>query len=748
MITNNIAITLKKLWGNNRINYSIRIFISLLGVALPCWLNGITQAITPLILGVFASALAETENTLSERVKSLIITLLSFSIATYSVTLLYPYPLLFTLGLFTSTFGFIMLGAIGPRYASISFGSLIIAIYTMLLANNLNASPSSLIWGQSHYLLLGASWYGAVSLLWLFFWPFQAIKENLSTLFKSLSDALDQNNEAFSDPQTQALHPFQIHAAKTNALVVNDFNKAKMSLLRLIRQGSIKDKNQDLLNMYFIAQDIHEKINAFHSEIPQIKNAFIHSDVVFRVQKLLQLQAKACLNISWVLRLKTQYQHNDENKRALKQLQDSVAYIQSRPEYQGTTSVLQLESLLENLTTIELLLLDVCQSRPSQEDKEIADSQPQGFVENILQIKSQFTLKSLLFRHAIRLSVTLCCGYGIIQAFEFHRGYWILLTILFVCQSNYSDTHSKLTQRISGTVLGLLVGFPLLVLFPDLNGQLFLMLIFGVLFFAFRNTHYTSATAFITLLVLMSFNQFGEGYSVILPRLRDTLIGCFLAVIAARFILPDWHAHRLRGIMKDSLTANREYLAQIIPQYKTGSSDTVTYRVARRKAHNEDALLSTAIQNMLIEPGRYRVTVEESFRFLCLNHAMLSNISALGAHRVPVQNPNTFRAFCALHLEIQENLNRLIEKIAHPDMASDQELAPLQGPAIEELNASKTEKKCSLKINPCADKNRDAAKNNSDAILFEPLNLIHSILLEMNQVSSLLLENTLNKSKT
>ncbi len=42
--------------------------------------------------------------------------------------------------------------------------------------------------------------------------------------------------------------------------------------------------------------------------------------------------------------------------------------------------------------------------------------------------------------------MTLSCG--IIQGFDIERGYWILLTTLFVCQPNYSATRQKLTARV------------------------------------------------------------------------------------------------------------------------------------------------------------------------------------------------------------------------------------------------------------------------------------------------------------
>ncbi|URU62230.1 YccS/YhfK family membrane protein (plasmid) [Escherichia coli] len=45
--------------------------------------------------------------------------------------MLFPWPWLFAIGLTLSTSGFILLGGLGQRYATIAFGALLIAIYTM-----------------------------------------------------------------------------------------------------------------------------------------------------------------------------------------------------------------------------------------------------------------------------------------------------------------------------------------------------------------------------------------------------------------------------------------------------------------------------------------------------------------------------------------------------------------------------------------------------------------------------------------
>ncbi len=183
-------------WANKTVNYSVLIFIALLGVVVPTWYYNLNTWVTPLILGVIAAALAERDDSFTGRLKGITLTFCCFALAAFSIELLFKTPLLFAIGLFVSTFGFIMLGAIGSRYSSIAFGSLLLAIYTML-----GAHQSSNIWFQPVLLLSGAAWYYIVSMVWHIFWPLQPVQQSLANVFNQLANYFDAKAELF--------HPIQ-----------------------------------------------------------------------------------------------------------------------------------------------------------------------------------------------------------------------------------------------------------------------------------------------------------------------------------------------------------------------------------------------------------------------------------------------------------------------------------------------------------------------------------------------------------
>ncbi|MBE3732075.1 TIGR01666 family membrane protein [Vibrio parahaemolyticus] len=700
-------------WANKTINYSILILITLLGVVIPAWYFGQNTLITPLILGVIAAALAESDDSFMGRIKALILTFICFAVAAFSIEILFHTPWLFATGLFISTFGFIMLGAIGPKYASIAFGSLLIAIYTML-----GAHESTNIWFQPLLLLTGAAWYYFMSMIWQMFWPLQPVQLSLANVFLALANYLDAKAKLFHPVTNLAPQPMRIEAARLNAATVTALNACKATLLTRSKRGHVDGPSDRFLNIYFIAQDIHERVSSSHYRYQDLATEFERSDVLFRFKYLLETQAQACRDIAQAIQLGNEYTHTDESILALAELQNSLAYLEEQQQGHWKRLLMQLTYLFNNLATVEKQLNNI--NNPDAERLEedtLADTNPHTLKAMWQRISANLHKDSMLFRHALRMSIALTIGYDIIQLFDIDRGYWILLTTLFVCQPNYSATRQKLTARVIGTLAGLLIGVPLLTFFPSQESQLVFIVVSGVMFFAFRMNNYGYATGFITLLVLFLFNQLGEGYAVVLPRLADTLIGCALAVAAVMFILPDWQSRRLHKVMSDAIDANKQYLDQIIGQYRIGKKDNLSYRIARRQAHNNDATLTSAISTMLAEPGKYRTAVDESFRFLTLNHAMLSYISALGAHRTRIEDESIHKLVLDAHRCIHQHLDVLHQQLHQHCEECD--LSNIDDAGLEQ------------RLNEWRDEDDSSAR-----MVLQQLHLIYRMLPELHSLAS------------
>ncbi|MBD9576935.1 YccS family putative transporter [Pseudomonas sp. BGr12] len=633
MLSSPLLQSLRRLWALDKFAYSLRVFVALSGVMLACWLQGRPELVIPLFLGVIASALAETDDHWLGRLQALLVTLACFTIASLAVELLFPYPPLFVAGLALSTFAMTLLGALGERYAAIASATLILSIYTMIGVDQRGGTPTD-FWHEPLLLVAGALWYGLLSVLWNALFANQPVQQSLAKLFLELGEYLKIKSTLLEPLRQLDVEAQRLALARQNGRVVVALNQAKETILARLSHGRPSPKISRYLKLYFIAQDVHERASSSHYPYNQLAEAFFHSDVLFRCQRLLNQQGKACKALAKAIQLRHPFDYND-SELALADLNASLEYLrqQGNPAWRGLLR--SLGALAANLTTLDRKLSGA--SNPDmlddEQDSTLLDRSPRSFKDALERIRLQVSPTSLLFRHALRLSLALAAGYGMLHLIHPTQGYWIMLTTVFVCQPNYGATRIRMVQRILGTLVGLVAGWALIDLFPNPLIQSLLAVVAGVAFFATRSTRYTLATAAITLLVLFCFNQVGDGYGLILPRLFDTLLGALIAGIAVFLVLPDWHGRSLHRLVGGTLACNSRYLREIMQQYANGKRDDLAYRTARRNAHNADATLSTTLSNMLLEPGHFRKDAEIGFRFLVLSHTLLSYLSALGAHR-------------------------------------------------------------------------------------------------------------------
>lgn len=643
-------LSLRKVFYSSNLLFSIRMLVSLTGSTLVPWYFGSVSLVIPLTLGVVAAGLTEIDTRLLSRCINILLTLVCFAIATFSVELLFNFPLLFIVGLVSSTFMFIMLGTLGQRYGVIAFGSLLIAAYTML-GHNLFDDNYTL----PCFLLLGALWYNIVSLIESIVQPIRTTQQTLANCFLKLSLYLDAKAAMFDPDETDGFRRQTLELTECNTQVINAFNDTKRSLFNRLKGFRGQSYIRKMLSYYFVAQDIHERASSSHGDYQALSEHFKHSDLLFRFARILNLQAKACAKLAVSIKLNQTYHHDPLFARYFAYLEEAIVQYQQHPNA-NMLFIKSLQNLYQNLQAIDLLLANIDTEQhlsKIQEDNQLIDEELTRFHDIFSRIKQNLTLKSSLFRHAIRMSLVLFVGYMVIFFSHLSHGYWIILTSLFVCQPNYSTTKYRLKLRVIGTILGIIIGIPLTYLFPSIEAQLVLIILTGWLFFLFKNSQYAYATAFITLLVFFSFSLIGESsISVAISRIVATLIGCFIAWFAVSFIWPDWKFRNLPKLLDRVCHDDSHYLALIGSQYVSGKTNDTKYRVARRAAHDSNADLSSLISLMTKEPHVKPDLIEKGFRLLTLNHTFISYLSTLGAHRDKNISPHTLELFDDVSLYI------------------------------------------------------------------------------------------------
>lgn len=623
----------RHLRGSDRYPECLRVLLALGGVVAWCFATDRIDAVISVLLGVIACALAETEDHWRNRLSTLLVTLVCFAVSSFAVQWLFPYPVLFAIGLPLSTFVLVMLGAISERYATVAGATLLLAVYTMIGADQ--AGSAAHPWHQPLLLLAGAAWYGVLSLSWSVLAPQQAVRHALARLFDALGDYLDGKAALFTPVHGVDRDALQLSLAMQNERVVEALNDTRLMLIDRIGSRRPRGAIAARLRLYFAAQDIHERISSAHHPYDALAEALFHSDMLFRCEHLLRLEAQACRQQADKLRLRQAAPANDNSLAAVEDLQSALAALRQLTQPPAAHLLRTLDALVANLSAIQAQLSG--NQRPGMpaagEESALQDPGPQTLREAWERIRMQLTPRSFRFRHAVRLGIALLVGYATLHLIHPRNGYWILLTTLLVCQPSYGATRLRLLQRVAGTVMGLVLGWITLRLLPFGPWQMPLIVASGVVFFAARLRRYPLATAAITLFVVLCFNQVGNGYEMMWPRLLDTLIGGAIAALAMHFVLPDWHGRRFDDVLIDMVRSDARYLSRIMAQYADGRRDDLEYRIARRDAHNANATLSTVLANMLREPGQQQRGTERLLRFLAAAHTLLGQLSALGVNR-------------------------------------------------------------------------------------------------------------------
>lgn len=630
---------LKQLTYNTTFMYNVRMLIAFVGTAFVPYLLDFQLATIPLTLGVVAAGISDIDDRFSVRIMNLIYTYIGFFITAASVQLLFPYPFAFAFGLIASCIGWILLGSLGRRYATIAYGCLVVSVYTMLgvhLFEDWYLQPALLV--------IGAAWYGLISTVSFLLFPVRQLQDQLSASYNALGSFLYAKSNLFDvDMTASSYQQSMIDLALENGKLITLFNNLRVALVTRLKGDRGQKDTRRSLQYYFVAQDIHERADSAHIDYQKLAKLFQHSDILFRFQRILTIQGKACQDLAQCILNRTRYTHNKRFQHSFENLRLSLEKLREDNIY-DQVRVNALFALYQNLKSIDAQLQNLETERDlqlinaQQTEHQLKDDDLKGWNDIFVRVKQHLTPESVLFRHAVRLSIVLFIGYIFIQVTNIAYGYWILLTALFVCQPNFNATKRRLYLRIVGTLIGIIVGLANIYFIPSLEGQLVMLVLSGVLFFELRSKQYAQATAFITILALINFNLDGSAFAAGFPRFIDTLIGCALAWFGVSFIWPDWKFRRLPRTIQRSIEAQCNYLSEVVQQYHEGKNNALNYRVVRRAAHNTDAEVASLISTLATEPNIDPTQKSLAFEFLCLSHTFLSYIAALGAHRAQIHD--------------------------------------------------------------------------------------------------------------
>lgn len=581
-----------------------------------------------LVLGALAGALSETDDHPRGRIKALIIKTGAFFVSSTAVEILLVSPLLLAAGLGISTILCVLVGGISDRFRGITFGTLLVGLYTMI-GSTMSPAP----YWQPILLPAGSLVYGLFSLWILSRNPWRLLDEQLGRGYLVLARYLETKARLFPS-NTPAQKSARNSLAVINQQLVLQLDGCR-ALLNSYNDYTGDNRRLRLyLNCFMLLQSLHERAASSHQRYDTLSNEPAHAEIIEGIGAATRQLADAVRQFAGSLLTGDQFTY----PIALDWLLDG---LKNQLERQRIGHDHSLYLIISNLTRSGVSLYNLQDDRL----RHLAPRLAQDRRTNLQRFIDQWSWNDGRLRHALRLSLCFVAGFAIAETFSIAKGEWIVLTSLFVCQPSYGETRRKLLQRILGTFTGVIGGILLVQILPTTPGKIVLLLLATYAFFLWLRRNYAVSVIFVTIFVLCAFDfMTGAGVAIMLPRIIDTVLGSTLALLSVRILWPEWQYKRLPQLLRDAFDNNRFYFGAILGEYRKQDlhhSDDLEYRIARRKAHRSDSALVTAWRDMQVEPRKYRLFSEEAYRMTHLNHALLSYISAFGAHRTQYRSMET-----------------------------------------------------------------------------------------------------------
>ena len=151
----------------------------------------------------------------------------------------------------------------------------------------------------------------------------------------------------------------------------------------------------------------------------------------------------------------------------------------------------------------------------------------------------QLTPKSIIFRHALRLSVASAIAIAIYKFFKLEHGYWLIITVLVIVKPVFADTRKRAFERVLGSVAGGIIAVIIAALFQNIIILDVLLIFFSVLAFSHVRTNYGFYVLFLTPFVVLMIDTVIPGnWEIAFVRILDTMIGGAIALFISYLLRP------------------------------------------------------------------------------------------------------------------------------------------------------------------------------------------------------------------
>ncbi|GGG43973.1 membrane protein [Bizionia arctica] len=563
------------------------------------------------------------------------------------------------------TFGIAFISVYGFRASLISFSGLLALVLSFA-----HTSQELEIYQYALLIGVGGLWYLLLVVIWHYINPKAQTEEILAETFILTAKFLETrgqlvgqqtNREALQTKLLNLQSELVEHHATLRDILIQSRKSSGISYYKGKRL-LVFVQLVEMLETAIANPVNYEKMDVLFKQHPGYINSF--QDFIFEMAQQLRFIAEFGNDIKKLPKSK-------ELSICFEKIKEEVGLLKTSEGKADYEDYLMLQNLLEyqekqfnKIKKIKWLL-----GNPDMDAKDFIDrNESKRFIVsqdyNPKVLLRNLSFRSNIFKHSLRLAVTVMIGYVVGNFFAFQNPYWILLTIIVIMRPSYGLTKTRSKDRIIGTLIGgaIASGMVLLIQNPYIYGGLGVVSL--IIAFSMVQRNYKASAAFITLSVVFIYAIIQPDITAVIQfRIIDTILGAALSFMSMLWLWPAWGFLEIGKNIETSVVANKDFLGKISHFYQHKGKVPTSYKLSRKTAFLETSNLNAAFQRMTQEPKSKQKHLDKIYELVELNHTFLSSLASLSSYIQFHPTTEASERFKMAITKIDDNLSQVITSL-------------------------------------------------------------------------------------
>jgi uncharacterized membrane protein YccC len=570
-----------------------------------------------------------------------------------------------------TTFIVIFIGGLAGLYGSTAATvSLATSIMFVVSVAKFGSSPNlSTILLQCSLCLAGGLWAMVMSLLLWVLRPYAPAMEATASCYLTLSKFIE------SASQTGLTQSERLESQDTVTQALTSTREIWSAVWT--GQDAVNLRGNQLLVLIEDANQIFNSIVALVEQLVIASDRSRFQQLHREIQQVIEQLAIALLMLSKAIAKDKKNVYLGDLDRAIEALEHQWQVLRSQVIDRGINFqtddyfdlaninkiVTNLKALAQQLRTDAKIVTDLQRGEAASIAKLNISQRTLPKRSSIIDtLRNNFTFRSVIFRHALRLALVTTVAELIGSLLKIPTGYWVTLTAIVALKPNFGGTSQTTVQRILGTVLGGIIGITLVVLIQDRLAIAVCLLVLIVAAWSMRPLSYTIFVTLLTPIIILILNMTGTGgWDIGLLRIVDSLAGGALALCSSYLLFPSWERQQLPAELSTTIRANIAYFQQVMTNYLNPGQDASlnAIRMLAHQAALENANAAAAAQRLCDDPRHVRGEVEPVMTLMLYIRGFFSSVTTLAEHQrefnVEYQVAN-LQPFADTIVQVLENL--------------------------------------------------------------------------------------------